>query len=138
MVPNNTSCPKCHSAASGGEINTNVYLGKCGAVFNAESGECSQTFDCVSRQLATERARLAQVKALVPRDRAITVSEKAGLLCLLSDTPEVLAVVEGFMMPSAVYTAVDGSRGFTVNHHSTNSQELPVTATVTARTEGGE
>ena len=91
-------------------------------------------------QLATERARLAQVKEWRDRHSPVGVNIMPSPMAmnnldrLLSDTPEVLAVVDTDVGSDSCRESVWGYVEVMLPYELAGN---PVTVTVTARTEGG-
>ena len=107
--------------------------------------EWSEMVGGLKAELATERARLAQVKAWVAGVIYYKhEDDDADIISILSDTPEVLAVVEGYAYPRDdgslwcnVGDKVEGPDWVLDIHKHDNERNPGVPVTVTARTEGG-
>ena len=154
-MPNNTSCPKCGQKGPTRDVGWSFGSGRlhrfqCGTEQGNEEGRVVTIGrDCLTNQLATERARLAQVKAWttkvhpLPAERTLeavgqcielVIKNLEALDRIPSDTPEVLAVVECRICPNCKVWGIDDF----VHLDGCNRVGVEGTITVTARTEGGE
>ena len=142
-MPSNTSCPKCGAELEQDKFGIKRY--SCGHTVDYKSGDGDPKINCLINQLATERARLAQVKAWVAGVIYYKhEDDDADIISILSDTPEVLAVVEGYAYPRDdgslwcnVGDKVEGPDWVLDIHKHDNERNPGVPVTVTARTEGG-
>ena len=157
-MPNNTSCPKCGQKGPTRDVGWSFGSGRlhrfqCGTEQGNEEGRVVTIGrDCLTNQLATERARLAQVKAWttkvhpLPAERTLeavgqcielVIKNLEALDRILSDTPEVLAVVDETTVVHNTAKWQEDSDGIVLERVNIKPG-TPVTVTVTARTEGGE
>jgi len=138
-MPSNTSCPKCGAELEQDKFGIKRY--SCGHTVDYKSGDGDPKINCLINQLATERARLAQVKAWVAGVIYYKhEDDDADIISILSDTPEVLAIAPGrFDIQMEVVTAADFVQAISdIGYKNEVAGSRVDLIAVTARTEGGE